>query len=94
MRAALKKVANLEDLGFNSGILSGALVRMGQLNEEKIKNKERDADLPVVMGGMYVYMCICICVYIHTYIDIYICIYIYVYIHMYIYAYIYIYIYI
>eukprot|EP00596_Hydrurales_sp_CCMP1899_P002047 CAMPEP_0119033874 /NCGR_PEP_ID=MMETSP1177-20130426/944_1 /TAXON_ID=2985 /ORGANISM="Ochromonas sp, Strain CCMP1899" /LENGTH=487 /DNA_ID=CAMNT_0006990967 /DNA_START=352 /DNA_END=1815 /DNA_ORIENTATION=- len=51
MRAALKKVANLEDLGFNSGILSGALVRMGQLNEEKIKNKERDADLPVVMGG-------------------------------------------
>ena len=26
------QVANLEDLGFNSGILSGALVRMGQVN--------------------------------------------------------------
>jgi hypothetical protein len=40
MKAALKKVANLEDLGFNNGILSGALVRMGQLSEVKIRVRE------------------------------------------------------
>jgi oxygen-dependent protoporphyrinogen oxidase len=51
MQAALKKVNNLEGLGFNSGILSGAVVRMGQLADEKEANKERDADLPDVPGG-------------------------------------------
>ena len=48
MQAALKKVNNLEKLGFNRGILSGALVRINQLQEEKKKNEERDADLPKV----------------------------------------------
>ena len=48
MQAALKKVNNLENLGFNRGILSGALVRINQLQEEKKKNEERDADLPKV----------------------------------------------
>lgn len=51
MKAALKKVYNLEDLGFNSGFLSGAIVRMKQLAEEKKVNLERDADLPTVLGG-------------------------------------------
>jgi len=51
MKAALKKVYNLEDLGFNSGFLSGALVRMGQLAKEKKDNAERDADLPNVPSG-------------------------------------------
>jgi oxygen-dependent protoporphyrinogen oxidase len=51
MRAALKKVFNLERLGVNSGILSGAIVRMDQLAAEKKKNAERDADLPNVPGG-------------------------------------------
>jgi protoporphyrinogen/coproporphyrinogen III oxidase len=51
MKAALKKVNNLESLGFNSGILSGAIVRMQQLAEEKKKNAERDADLPTIPGG-------------------------------------------
>ena len=49
MQAALKKVNNLEKLGFNRGILSGALVRINQLQEEKKKNEERDADLPKVL---------------------------------------------
>ena len=48
MQAALKKVNNLEKLGINRGILSGALVRINQLQEEKKKNEERDADLPKV----------------------------------------------
>lgn len=51
MRAALKKVYNLEDLGFNAGFVSGAIVRMQQIAEEKERNKERDADLPNVPGG-------------------------------------------
>ena len=50
MRAALKKVKNLEDLGVTPGILDGALVRMNQLMAEKKKNAERDADLPVKYG--------------------------------------------
>ena len=51
MRAALKKVYNLEDLGLNKGFLSGALVRMQQLADEKKQNAERDADLPKIPGG-------------------------------------------
>ena len=51
MQAALKKVYNLEKLGFNRGILSGALVRINQLGAEKKKNAERDADLPTIQGG-------------------------------------------
>lgn len=47
MRAALKKVKNLEDLGVTPGILDGAIVRMNQLMAEKKRNAERDADLPV-----------------------------------------------
>lgn len=47
MKAALKKVKNLEDLGFSPGILDGAIVRMNQIMAEKKKNAERDADLPV-----------------------------------------------
>ena len=51
MAAALKKVNNLEALGVNSGILSGALVRIDQLKAEKEANAARDADLPNVPGG-------------------------------------------
>ena len=51
MKSALKKVYALEDLGFNSGILSGALVRINQIQAEKKQNAERDADLPSVPGG-------------------------------------------
>ena len=51
MRAALKKVYNLEDLGIGPGFISGAIVRMQQLAAEKKKNAERDADLPVIPGG-------------------------------------------
>ena len=51
MKAALKKVKNLEDLGFTPGILDGALVRIKQIAAEKKANAERDADLPVVKGG-------------------------------------------
>ena len=51
MAAALRKVNNLENLGFNSGILSGALVRMDQLKAEKDANAARDADLPDIPGG-------------------------------------------
>lgn len=51
MKSALKKVYNLEDLGFNNGILSGALVRIQQIGDEKKRNAERDSDLPVVKGG-------------------------------------------
>lgn len=51
MQAALKKVNNLEGLGINSGILSGAIVRIDQLKAEKEANKERDADLPNIPGG-------------------------------------------
>ena len=51
MKAALKKVYNLEDLGFNSGFVSGAIVRMQQIAEEKERNRERDADLPTIPGG-------------------------------------------
>jgi protoporphyrinogen/coproporphyrinogen III oxidase len=51
MRAALKKVRNLEDLGFTGGILDGAIVRMNQIAAEKAKYAERDADLPTVPGG-------------------------------------------
>jgi len=51
MKAALKKVYNLEDLGFNRGFLSGAIVRIQQLNAERERNAERDADLPKIPGG-------------------------------------------
>jgi oxygen-dependent protoporphyrinogen oxidase len=51
MKAALKKVYNLEDLGFNSGFVSGAIVRMQQIAAEKERNRERDADLPTIPGG-------------------------------------------
>lgn len=43
MQAALRKVNNLEALGANKGILSGAIVRINQLKEEKEANKARDA---------------------------------------------------
>lgn len=51
MKAALKKVKNLEDLGVTPGILDGAIVRVKQIAAEKEKNAERDADLPKVSGG-------------------------------------------
>ena len=51
MKAALKKVKNLEDLGFTPGILDGAIVRIRQLQAEKKANAARDADLPKVPGG-------------------------------------------
>lgn len=51
MKAALKKVKNLEDLGWGPGILDGAIVRIGQIAAEKEANAARDADLPVVRGG-------------------------------------------
>eukprot|EP01031_Cornospumella_fuschlensis_P034842 gene34842-42194_t len=51
MRAALKKVRNLEDLGVTRGILDGAIVRIQQLAAERKRNAERDADLPKVPGG-------------------------------------------
>jgi len=51
MKAALKKVKNLEDLGVTPGILDGAIVRINQIAAEKKANAERDADLPPVKGG-------------------------------------------
>lgn len=51
MKAALKKIKNLEDLGFTRGILDGALVRVNQISQEKKQNAERDADLPKIPGG-------------------------------------------
>eukprot|EP01038_Epipyxis_sp_PR26KG_P007265 gene7265-9904_t len=51
MKAALKKVKNLEDLGVTNGILEGAIVRIQQLSAERKANAERDADLPKVPGG-------------------------------------------
>ena len=51
MKAALKKVRNLEDLGFTRGILDGAIVRINQIQAEKAANAERDADLPTIPGG-------------------------------------------
>jgi len=51
MKAALKKVKNLEDLGWGPGILDGAIVRIRQIAAEKSANAVRDADLPVVRGG-------------------------------------------
>jgi oxygen-dependent protoporphyrinogen oxidase len=51
MKAALKKVKNLEDLGFTRGVLDGAIVRVNQIAAEKKLNAERDADLPPVKGG-------------------------------------------
>lgn len=51
MKAALKKVRNLEDLGFGRGILTGAIVRMNQIAAEKKANAARDADLPKIPGG-------------------------------------------
>lgn len=51
MKAALKKVKNLEDLGVTRGVLDGAIVRINQMQAEKKKNAERDADLPSVPGG-------------------------------------------
>jgi len=51
MKAALKKVKNLEDLGFGPGILTGAIVRINQIAAEKKANAERDADLPKIVGG-------------------------------------------
>ena len=32
--AALKKINNLEGLGFNDGLVSGAIVRMKQIKDE------------------------------------------------------------
>ncbi len=49
--AALKKINNLEGLGFNDGLVSGAIVRMEQIKDEKAANYERDKDLPNVPGG-------------------------------------------
>lgn len=51
MKAALRKVKALEDLGVTPGILDGAIVRINQIAAEKKKNKERDADLPTIPGG-------------------------------------------
>merc|ERR1712178_197586 len=51
MKAALKKVKRLEDLGFTRGILDGAIVRMKQIAEEKKARAEIDADLPEIPGG-------------------------------------------
>lgn len=51
MKAALRKVKALEDLGITPGILDGAIVRINQITAEKKKNKERDADLPTIPGG-------------------------------------------
>lgn len=51
MKAALKKVKNLENLGFTRGVLDGAVVRVNQIGAEKKANTERDADLPAVPGG-------------------------------------------
>jgi len=51
MKAALKKVKNLEDLGWGPGILDGAIVRIRQIAAEKSANAVRDADLPIVRGG-------------------------------------------
>ncbi len=51
MKAALKKVKNLETLGNGPGILEGALIRMKQLADERKANAERDADLPTVPAG-------------------------------------------
>jgi len=51
MKAALKKIKALEDLGITRGILDGAFVRINQIAAEKKENEERDADLPKILGG-------------------------------------------
>jgi oxygen-dependent protoporphyrinogen oxidase len=51
MKAALRKVFNLEGLGFNGGFVSGAIVRINQIAAEKRDNAARDSDLPEVPGG-------------------------------------------
>lgn len=51
MKAALRKVKALEDLGVTPGILDGAIVRINQIAAEKKANAERDADLPKIPGG-------------------------------------------
>lgn len=51
MKAALKKVNALEDLGCTPSILEGAIIRVNQLAAEKKKNAERNSDLPSVPGG-------------------------------------------
>ena len=38
-------------VGFNSGLLSGAIVRINQIQAEKKANAARDADLPTIQGG-------------------------------------------
>ncbi len=51
MKAALKKVYALEDLGCTPSILEGAIIRVNRIAAEKKKNAERDSDLPYVPGG-------------------------------------------
>lgn len=51
MKAALKKVKALEDLGFTPGILDGAIVRISQLAAAKKEVAQRDADLPTIPSG-------------------------------------------
>lgn len=51
VKAALKKVKVLEDLGFTRGVLDGAIVRMFQMAAERKQAAERDADLPKLPSG-------------------------------------------
>jgi len=51
MRAALKKIEILEDIGVNRGIFSGGKARFAQIKAERILNKDRDSDLPSIPSG-------------------------------------------
>lgn len=51
VKAALKKVKVLEDLGFTRGVLDGAIVCMFQMAAERKQAAERDADLPKLPSG-------------------------------------------
>lgn len=60
MKAALKKVYNLEDLGFNAGFVSGAIVRMQQIAEEKERNRGESWVWPLCVPCVMCAVC-CLC---------------------------------
>lgn len=50
MKAALKKVFRLEELGFNRGILSGAIVRIQQVNYSNIQQSCKTSRIKLVIS--------------------------------------------
>eukprot|EP01032_Pedospumella_encystans_P024553 gene24553-27767_t len=50
-KAALGKMANLEDVGFGRGILTGAFARFKQIRQERLAKGTQNMDLPRVPRG-------------------------------------------